>query len=686
MFEGTGMRLPRNLKKWFSPYVVEKQKRPERRTLLELEELETRALLSANGVVEPMLAVVPQTAPMTGPAVSGYTPQQIQQAYGFNSIPQVNGVSITGAGETIAIVDAYYDPNIVSDVKQFNTQFNLQAFNTTNGPTLKVVSYNGGSASSLSQDSTGGWALETSLDVEWAHAIAPQANILLVEAGNQNLSGSGSLLTAVQYAASQKGVVAVSMSWGQNEFSTESSYDSYFIPPSTNPGVVFVAASGDNGAYNGPIYPATSPYVLAVGGTTLSTTSTSSGGAVYGSESAWSGSGGGAAAYEGEPSYQSNQASINNTYGFPNVYNPSTGAYSYSRMTPDVAYNADPNTGYAVYDSTPSPAYGLSGGWTEVGGTSAGSPQWASIIALADQQRIAQGGKALDTNEVQTTLYNSLSNGNYSKLFHDITTGSNGYSAGTGYDIATGLGSPIANTLVPFLAKSTIPIGLLPTIQGSGYGGLSLGTSSSGSSRSSSFSRSSGSYFAMSAGGRAGGGLYAGSGTLSFPPGSVQVGVPPGAAPPASAGTPAVPVVSLPTIGGAANGFVSFSFTASASPAPTTTGTAFAPTASSLVPIQNSNVFGATGWVGESTSMRLSSVGLPGSSIEELANSLAEPVNESPNAVAFDDSSNAENDAIVRDDSSGTEAKVAPWEDIFLNKTEMALAAAGVGTGEGGSE
>ncbi len=686
MFEGTGMRLPRNLKKWFSPYVVEKQKRPDRRTLLELEELETRALLSANGVVEPMLAVVPQTAPMTGPAVSGYTPQQIQQAYGFNSIPQVNGTSITGAGETIAIVDAYYDPNIVSDVKQFNTQFNLQQFNTTNGPTLNVVSYNGGSASSLSQDSTGGWALETSLDVEWAHAIAPQANILLVEAGNQNLSGSGSLLTAVQYAASQKGVVAVSMSWGQNEFSTESSYDSYFIPPSTNPGVVFVAASGDNGAYNGPIYPATSPYVLAVGGTTLSTTSTSSGGAVYGSESAWSGSGGGAAAYEGEPSYQSNQASINNTYGFPNVYNPSTGVYSYSRMTPDVAYNADPNSGYAVYDSIPSPAYGLSGGWTEVGGTSAGSPQWASIIALADQQRIAQGGKALDTNEVQTTLYNSLSNGNYSKIFHDITTGSNGYSAGTGYDIATGLGSPVANTLVPFLAKSTIPIGQLPTIQGSGYGGLGSGTGSTGFFSSSSFSLSSGSYFTASAGGRMGGGLYTGSGSLSFPPGSVQVGVPPGAAPAAPAGTPVAPVVALPSIGSAANGFVSFSFTASASPTPTTTGIAFAPTASSLVPIQNSNVFGATGWVGESTSMRLSSMGLPGTSIEDLANNLAEPVNENSNDVTFDDSSNAEEDAIVRDDSSGNEANVAPWEGTFLNKSEMALAAAGVSTGEGGSE
>jgi subtilase family serine protease len=687
VFEGTGMRLQRNLKKWFSPSVVERTKRPEQRTLLEVEELETRALLSASGVVDPLLAVVPQAAPMTGPSgLAGFTPQQIQQAYGFNAIPQVNGVNINGAGETIAIVDAYYDPTIVSDVQQFNTAFNLQQFNSTNGPMLKVVSYNGGSASTLSQDSTGGWALETSLDVEWAHAIAPQANILLVEAANENLSGTGSLLDAVQYAASQKGVVAVSMSWGENEFSTESSYDSYFIPPSTNPGVVFVAASGDNGAASGPIYPATSPYILAVGGTTLSTTTSSSGGAVYSSESTWSGSGGGAAAYEGEPSYQFDQTSINNTYGFPNVYNPTTGVYSYSRMTPDVAYNADPNSGYDVYDSTPSADYGFGGGWGEVGGTSAGSPQWASIVALADQQRIAQGGTALDTNQVQTTLYNSLSNGNYSKIFHDITTGSNGYPAGTGYDIATGLGSPIANQLVPFLAGSTISIGKLPTIQGSGYGGTGLGTATTGFFSSSGFSFTSGSFFAMSAGGRAGGGLYTGAGSLSFPPGSVQVGVPGDVSPISPIGNPLPSGVSLPITGASANTLAAFSFTASATPTPMapTNGLALAPPVSNLAPAQNSNVFGATGWIGESPSMRLSSIGLPGVSIEELANNLTEQTNDSSNAALLDDSSSTEEDAVVKDDSPGTEGEAATWEAIFQNKTETVLAA--TSAGEGSSE
>jgi subtilase family serine protease len=670
-----------------------KRPRPKQRVRLQLEELETRALLSGSsatmGGVQPLLTLLtPQaSAQQTSSTISGYTPQQIQQAYGVDSLLN-NGTN--GAGETIAIVDAYYDPNIINDANTFSTQFNLPLFNSSGGPTLKVVASGGGPASSLSQDPSGGWPLETSLDVEWAHAIAPQANILLVEAPD---GSDASVFQAVQYAAAQPGVVAVSMSWGDYEFSDETSYDSYFLPPSSNPGVVFVAASGDEGAWSGPIYPATSPYVLAVGGTTLggSTSSTSgygyssssfftwgtswgsfyarsasarpggglytgagslsvvpaatssSGTSNYPGETAWYGSGGGASAYEGEPSYQYNQQSIDNTYGYPNVevydYRTGTASYYYSRMTPDVAYNADPNTGYAIYDSIASPDYGFSGGWGEVGGTSAGAPQWSALVALADQQRAAMGEKPLDTNEVQNQLYNSLSNGNYANIFHDITTGSNGYSAGPGYDIVTGLGTPIANALVPYLASTTIPLGQLPTIQGSGYGGVSGSTGASFGSTT----FSSTSYYGFTAAAQPGGGLYAGAGSLSIPPNSTGAYGLNGQAGSAAAAS-ATPQASV--------SLSSFANTLTFSPAtmdaaattPITGENNFLGQTSTLMPgsplsvggsttlaastnaptTLGNNEFGASGWKGLSSSWRLGSLDLPVPQVDPQAQDQSE--------------------------------------------------------------
>src|SRR5439155_7369476 len=148
-----------------------------------------------------------------------------------------------------------------------------------------------------------GWSVETALDVEWAHAIAPKANILLVEAHSSSI---GDLMSAVDYARNQPGVTAVSMSWGIDEATlgraAESFYHSYFTTPAEHAGITFVAASGDSGAANGPEWPAISPNVLSVGGTRLTTTGSSG---AYASEGAWSGSGGGVSAYESEPSYQS---------------------------------------------------------------------------------------------------------------------------------------------------------------------------------------------------------------------------------------------------------------------------------------------------------------------------------------------------------------------------------------------
>lgn len=631
-FEGHAMRWHRKVEGLLARPTTQ-HLRPKQRVLLHLEELETRALLSASSTAtpepttapannegaHPLLTVVhPHVSPLGSPAISGYTPQQIQQAYGVDSL--LSG-GTNGAGETIAIVDAYYDPNIVSDANTFNTQFNLPVFNNSSGgPTLTLVASGGGSPSGFSQDPTGGWPLETSLDVEWAHAIAPQANILLVEAPD---ASDSSMFGAVQYAAAQTGVVAVSMSWGDYEFSSENSYDSYFIPPSNNPGVTFVAASGDNSI---PTYPATSPYVLAVGGTTLNTTTSPSGGTVYSSESGWSGSGGGPAQYEGEPSYQYNQSSIDNTYGFPNVevYNYATGTYSYyySRMAPDVSYNADPNSGFAVYDSIAAPDYGFGGGWGQVGGTSAGAPQWSALIALADQQRGALGQQPLDTNEVLNQLYNSLSNGDYANVFHDITTGSNGYPAGPGYDIVTGLGTPIANTLVPYLASTTIPLGQLPTIQGSGYG--SAGTTGGfGSTTFTSFTTFSG----YTAGAQSGAGLYTNSGSLTIPPASATANGLNGTASGTSAAS-AVPQTSTPlnpvansltfsistvdaagaTLAGENNLLVKVP--TPGSPSSAAGSTSLSPSTNAL-PAQGNNLFGASGWDGSPPTSHMSRLELP---------------------------------------------------------------------------
>lgn len=219
----------------------------------------------------------------------------------------------------------------------------------------------------------------------------------------------------------------MSLSWGGPEFAGEWAFDRHFAQP----GVTFVAAAGDGGS--GPLYPAASPLVLAVGGTSLPLDAS---GNRIGPETAWSGSGGGISAYENEPGYQ---------LVLPV---PDTGG---RRGVPDVAYDADPGTGFAVYDATVS---GGSTGWFRVGGTSAGAPQWATLIALANEGRTAP----LSSTDLATSpWYEAGAADVYGNSYRDITAGSNGFcgavcTATTGYDFITGLGSPLANFLVPYLA------------------------------------------------------------------------------------------------------------------------------------------------------------------------------------------------------------------------------------------
>lgn len=353
-------------------------------------------------------------------APSGLSPQQIRHFYGIDQLPQ----SMQGSGQVIAIVDAYDNPDAESNLRVFNRAFGLPACTTANGCFSKI--YSGGTAQRLRADP--GWALESSLDIEWAHAIAPQAKIVLVEAASNSFSD---LMSAVSQAIAPRpqgaGANIVTMSWGGTEFFSETQYDGQFA--SAN-GVSFVAASGDSGAT--VEYPAASPYVLAVGGTSISTDASGS----YLGETAWSGSGGGQSVYESAPSYQSN-------YPIPS---DSIGA----RGVPDVAYSADPTSGFAVYD-----AYGYQGqrGWFVVGGTSAGAPQWSGLLAIANSARVLNAKSTLNAVSAINALLYRIASTSYATTYRDIISGTNGScgvlcTAAAGYDYVTGLGSPVATPLV----------------------------------------------------------------------------------------------------------------------------------------------------------------------------------------------------------------------------------------------
>lgn len=336
----------------------------------------------------------------------GYVPLQIRHAYGLDLLTN------SGAGQVIALVEAYGSPTVQNDLNVFSTQFGLPA------TTVQVV-YGGARPSKTDP----GWALETSLDVQWAHALAPKAKIMEAVASSATL---GNLLSAVD-AAVKAGATVVSMSWGSAEFSSESSYESHF----TKSKVVFLASSGDNGS--GAEWPAASPNVTSVGGTSLYLDAQ---GNLTSPEVAWSGSGGGFSAYFARPSYQTGWQS------------------SSQRAIPDVALVADPYTGVTVYDTT---AYSGATGWFQVGGTSASAPMWGAIVALANQQRVATGKAVLTGADVPLYLMagstSSTGSALYGYFFFDVTSGNNGgFSTAPKYDEVTGLGTPVTVNLVPGLA------------------------------------------------------------------------------------------------------------------------------------------------------------------------------------------------------------------------------------------
>ncbi|WP_324784461.1 S53 family peptidase [Streptomyces sp. H51] len=339
--------------------------------------------------------VTPKAADASTP--SGYGPSDLRSAYGLTAAAASNG-----SGETIAIVDAYDDPNAEADLAKYRSYYGLPTCTTANG-CFKKVGQTGSTTSLPSADS--GWAEEISLDLDMASAVCPNCNILLVEATSATMANLG---TAVNRAVTL-GAKYVSNSYGGSESSSDSSYDSAYF---NHPGVAITVSAGDSGY--GTEYPAASKYVTSVGGTALSTSSTTRGW----TETVWKtsgteGTGSGCSSYDAKPSWQTDTGCTRRTIS-------------------DVAAVADPATGVSVYDS-----YGITAGWYTFGGTSASAPIIAGVYALAGTPSSGSYPAAFPYAKAGTAALN------------DVTSGNNGTcstaylcTARSGYDGPTGWGTP----------------------------------------------------------------------------------------------------------------------------------------------------------------------------------------------------------------------------------------------------
>lgn len=331
-------------------------------------------------------------------APAGYYPADLLSAYNLAS-----ATASGGSGQTVAIVDAYNDPNAQSNLATYRKYFGLPPCTVANGCFSQV---NQAGGSTLPSSSTS-WSEEISLDLDMVSAICPNCHILLVEANSASLSSLG---TAEDYAASHAN--EVSNSYGASEFSTETAYDSYY----NHPGIAITASAGDSGY--GVNYPAASPFVTAVGGTTLTKDSSVSRGWT---ETVWSGTGSGCSAYEPNPGWQ-----------------PTTSACA-NRTVGDVAADANPSTGVAVYDT-----YGESG-WLVFGGTSVASPITASVYALAGNSSSfttnASGSDAAEALYSASNLNKVTSGSNTHHCLTYLCNAADSLSP-SGYNGPTGNGTP----------------------------------------------------------------------------------------------------------------------------------------------------------------------------------------------------------------------------------------------------
>ena len=387
-------------------------------------------------------------------AVSTYTPAQIRAAYGLPALPTASAAYATlnaaqaaqyGAGQTIYVVNAHHNPNVVAELAAFNTKFGLPACTTRTiassdsrplaAPAARACDFAvvyttaAGAMTTTPPAYEAGWATEIALDVQWAHAIAPLARIVLVEASDASVN---SLVNAIKLA-NTLGSGVVSMSFGGAEGSWTASVDSTF----TAPGMTYLAATGDSGAQVN--WPSVSSNVVAVGGTSLTYTGSGSR-----TEVGWSGTGGGTSAFVPKPAYQATTV-------------PGLGSVT-RRTVADVAFNADPATGQYVVTIAPGRS---TQNWISAGGTSLATPQWAGLVAIANATRALTSKAPLGAPH--SILYGPIASvpGVYASTFADLTKGSHGScatcTARIGYDSVGGLGTPNAASLVPALAGAAIP-------------------------------------------------------------------------------------------------------------------------------------------------------------------------------------------------------------------------------------
>lgn len=378
-----------------------------------------------------------------------YTPAEVRRIYGVSGLLRRGD---TGKGETIVIIDSYGSPTIAADLAHFDAAYHLAA-----PPSLRVLSPLG-TVPYVNNAQQSGWAGETSLDVEWAHAMAPGANLVLMTSPvdeTEGTAGLGDFLKLEQYALNHHLGQVISQSWAATENTLETpagrrlvrAFERFYERAARRHVTVF-GSTGDGGSqnpsnaastryYHQPTvnFPASSPYVTAVGGTAVE-----GAGGRWRSETVWNdgrdggAGGGGISQLFAEPSWQrSLPASVQTELGG-------------HRGLPDVSWNASPNTGIEIYQS-----FGRAGtaGFALVGGTSEGSPQWAGYIADIDQ---ARGSAIGDLNPILYRLG--------AAAFHDITVGTNahggvpGYSATPGWDAASGLGTPRGAVLTGDLERA----------------------------------------------------------------------------------------------------------------------------------------------------------------------------------------------------------------------------------------
>jgi subtilase family serine protease len=419
-----------------------------------------------------------------------FTPVAMQNSYNLSPLYMAGS---TGKGKTIAVIDSFGSATIANDLNNFSTQFGLPhlcgeaGVTCTSGmPTFTILQVQGSPPpnppppnNGTGQESHNLWAVEVSLDVEWAHAIAPEANIILVTVPTAEVlgvQGFSQMMNAVQYVVDHKlaDVISMSLGAGEGTFSGTTSLLNLrqaLIDAQAN-NVTVLASSGDGGTsnalkeptktpnlipYPSVEWPASDPLVTAVGGTYLCTdpvTGTSVDSVDPPSvcqanpgvrEVGWIDSGGGYSILFPRPAFQSTLPP-GSTYVGSSVGAP--GPNSQMRGVPDIAFQASARTGTLVYDSG-------EGGWFIVGGTSCSAPQWAGLIAIADQI------KGSDLGYINPALYQIANNpAKYATDFYDVTVGNNqttsipGYSASTGWDAVTGLGTPNAANLLPDLAAS----------------------------------------------------------------------------------------------------------------------------------------------------------------------------------------------------------------------------------------